>query len=76
VVFIFDTTQCGWVHIVLERSNTPPTCWTGDMREWTPENNQIANFGEFPFRDCMKKGRRVVVRYSSTYEKEMPNRSF
>jgi hypothetical protein len=34
-----------------------------------------ANFREFPFRDCMKKGRRVVIRYSSRYEKALPNRS-
>jgi hypothetical protein len=26
-------------------------------------------------RDCMKKGYRVVVRYSSRYEKALPNRS-
>src|SRR5215207_6831526 len=27
------------------------------------------------WRDCMKKGRRVLVRYSSTHEKTLPNRS-
>ena len=27
-------------------------------------------------RDCMKRGRWVVVRYSSRYEKTLPNRSF
>src|ERR671933_665112 len=26
-------------------------------------------------RDCMKKGRRAVVRYSNMYEKTLPNRS-
>jgi len=31
---------------------------------------------ERTLRDCMKKGRRVVVRYSSRYEKALPNRSF
>src|SRR5215210_2130171 len=29
-----------------------------------------------PSRDCMKKGRRVVIRYSSRYEKTLPNGSF
>jgi hypothetical protein len=33
-------------------------------------------FAEFPFRDCMKSGPRVVIRYSSMYEKTLPNRSF
>ena len=33
------------------------------------------DFREFTFRDCMKKGRRVVIRYSSRYEKAFPNRS-
>src|SRR5215208_4688967 len=28
------------------------------------------------FRDCMKKGRRVVFRYSSRYEKTLPNGPF
>jgi hypothetical protein len=31
-------------------------------------------FGQF-LRDCMKKGRGVVFRYSSRYEKALPNRS-
>jgi hypothetical protein len=31
---------------VLERSNTPPTCWTADMRGWTSEKSQHAKFAE------------------------------
>src|SRR5829696_2111087 len=34
------------------------------------------NFVEFPFRDCMKSGPRVVFRYSSTHEKEIPDGPF
>ena len=34
------------------------------------------DFREFPFRDCMKSGPRVVIRYSSRYEKALPNRPF
>jgi hypothetical protein len=33
------------------------------------------NFAENPFRDCMKSGSQVVNRYSSMYEKTLPNRS-
>jgi hypothetical protein len=33
-----------------------------------------AKFAEFTFRDCPKRVRWVVIRYSSTYEKEIPNR--
>src|ERR687895_1647894 len=33
-----------------------------------------ANFGEHPFRDCPKRVCWVVIRYSSTHEKEIPNR--
>jgi hypothetical protein len=33
------------------------------------------NFGDFPFRDCMKSGCRRVFRYSSTHEKEIPDGS-
>src|SRR5215212_3438019 len=35
--------------------------------------NRKFNFAEFPFRDCPKRVRWVVNRYSSTYEKEIPN---
>jgi hypothetical protein len=33
-------------------------------------------FANFSCRDCMKKGRRVVMRYSSRYEKTLPNGPF
>src|SRR5215213_6285728 len=33
-----------------------------------------ANFAEFPFRDCPKRVCWVVSRYSSTHEKDIPNR--
>src|SRR5215204_161898 len=32
-----------------------------------------SNFGEFPFRGCMKSGSRRVFRYSSTHEKVLPD---
>jgi hypothetical protein len=34
-----------------------------------------ANFAEFTIRDSMKSGLGVVIRYSSRYEKTLPNRS-
>src|ERR671933_1129601 len=33
------------------------------------------SFREDPTRDCMKKEARMIVRYSSRYEKALPNRS-
>ena len=41
-----------------------------------PAELATVNFREFYLRDCMKKGRRVVVRYSSRYEKTLPNGPF
>src|SRR5215208_776106 len=38
----------------------------------TPE----ARFPRRLFRDCMKSGLRVVIHYSSTYEKTLPDGSF
>ena len=42
----------------------------------TSENAQKVKFAECPFRGCMKSGPGVVIRYSSTHEKALPDGSF
>ena len=69
--FVQDAAQL--VREYLTQEAHPPVLDGGSTR--TSENSVMANFREFPFRDCMKKGRRVVFRYSIMHEKALPDGS-